>query len=102
VGPQVNPANDAAASGYGVFCANMCAPNQGGTAPVYNPVPWNDPKHIHTNNCYSYACDRLHPPCPNNKPQPGGRDLPPGFGCGDVISAAQSDGLSLDFDVPAP
>jgi RHS repeat-associated protein len=102
VGPQVNPGNDAAASGYGVFCANMCAPNQNGTAPVYNPVPWNDPKHIHTNNCYSYACDRLHPPGPDTKPQPGGHNPPANFGCIDIINAAQSDGLTLDYDVPRP
>jgi uncharacterized protein RhaS with RHS repeats len=29
--------------------------------PVYEPGQWNDPGHIHTNNCYSYAiyCIRL-------------------------------------------
>ena len=102
VGPQVNPGSDAAASGYGVFCANMCAPDQNGTAPVYNPVPWNDPNHIHTNNCYSYACDRLHPPGPDTKPQPGGHNPPANFGCMDIINAARSDGFTLDFDVPAP
>jgi len=96
VGPQVDPGQDAAASGYGVFCANMCAPNQDGTAPVYNPVPWNDPKHIHTNNCYSYACDRLHPPGPDNKPQPGKHPLGPNFKCKDVIKAAEQDGLTMD------
>ena len=96
VGPQVDPSQDAAASGYGVFCANMCAPNQDGTAPVYNPGPWNDPKHIHTNNCYSYACDRLHPPGPDNKPQPGKHPLGPNFKCKDVIKAAEQDGLTMD------
>ena len=102
VGPQVNnPDQDATATGYGVFCGRMCAANQGGSDPTYNPVPWNDPKHIHTNNCYSYACDRLHPPGPDNKPQPGGHNPPVGFDCLYIFYAAQSDGLTPDFDVPA-
>jgi RHS repeat-associated protein len=102
VGPQIdNPDQDAAATGYGIFCARMCASNQGGSAPVYNQSRWND-NHVNTNNCYSYACDRLHPPGPDNRPQPGGHNPPPGWGCLDIINAAQGDGLTLDFDVPAP
>jgi RHS repeat-associated protein len=102
VGNQVDPDQDAAASGYGVFCANMCAPDQNGTPPQFAPMveSWNDPYHIETNNCYSYACDRLHPPTPGHrgKPQPGG-GLPANFTCIGVMNAAQSDGLTLDFDV---
>jgi len=101
VGPQVNPDEDAVATGYSNFCARMCAPNQNGMDPQYAPMveSWNDPYHIFTNNCYSYACDRLHPPGPRGKPQPGG-GLPEGFKCIEVINAAQRDGLTLDFDVP--
>ncbi len=96
VGPQVDPGKDAAASGYSVFCANMCAPNQNGKEPSFNPAPWNDPQHVHTNNCYSYACDVLHPPGPPNRPQPGKNPLPPHFKCIDVINAAKQDGLTMD------
>jgi RHS repeat-associated protein len=65
-------------------------------APIYNPVPWNDPSHTHTNNCYSYACNQLHPPGPWNKPQPGdGAGLPPvNFSnCIQIKVAARADGL---------
>jgi len=93
VGPQVDPDEDAAATGYGVFCANMCVV---GAAPVYNPKPWNDPQHIHTNNCYSYGCDLLYPPGRWNKPQPGSHPLPRNFKCADVINAAEEDGLTID------
>ncbi len=104
VGPQVNPDEDAAATGYTVYCGKMCAPNQNGMAPEYHPMvqAWNDPGHITTNNCYSYACDRLHPPGPPHKPQPGGNELPPGYKCIDIENAAKRDGLLYDYDVPAP
>lgn len=38
---------------------------------------------------------------PNTKPQPGGHNPLANFKCLDIINAAQSDGLTLDFDVPA-
>lgn len=64
-----------------------------GSGPVYNPGPWNDPGHTHTNNCYSYACNNLHPPGPWGKPQPGGNpNFSPGD-CADIKVAARSDGL---------
>jgi hypothetical protein len=107
VGPQVDPDKDAAAgipglpgSSYPDFCARMCAPDHDGKPPVYNPVPWNDTKHVKTNNCYSYACDVLHPPGPDNRPQPGGKTFGPNFKCIDVIKAAEQDGFYLDYDVP--
>ena len=102
VGPQVDPSKDAAGSGYGVFCANMCAPNQNGGSPVYDPARWNDPGHVQTNNCYSYACDALHPPGPPNRPQPNGGHFRGNFKCIDIIKAAEKDGLFLDYDVPTP
>jgi hypothetical protein len=43
-----------------------------------------------------------HPPRPDTKPQPGGHNPPANFGCIDIINAAQSDGLTLDYDVPRP
>jgi RHS repeat-associated protein len=65
-------------------------------APGYDPAPWNDPAHVHTNNCYSYACDRLHPPGPDNKPQPGevaGIPLPSTINCVVLKALAKADGL---------
>lgn len=65
-------------------------------APVYNPGTWNDPGHVGTNNCYSYACNRLHPPGPIHYPQPGedhGYNLPFNFNCIDVKIGARKDGL---------
>jgi RHS repeat-associated protein len=105
VGPQVGldwllgpqPDQDARSWGY-KFCGTMCAP---GPTPDYNPGPWNQPRHLLTNNCYSYACDRLHPPDIAHKPQPGGSNR--NFGsCQDVINAAESDGLSPDPLEPLP
>jgi RHS repeat-associated protein len=100
VGPQIDPDKDAAATGYPVFCARMCAPDHDGKTPVYNPAPWNDSGHIHTNNCYSYACDVLHPPGKPGRPQPGGKNPSPDFTCIDIINAAKHDGFLLDYDVP--
>jgi RHS repeat-associated protein len=98
VGPQVNPDSDAHHTGYGIFCGTLCAPNSGGMPPIYNPVPWNDPTHIHTNNCYSYACDRMHPPGPPGKPQSGdSMGYSPGLGCIDLIIGARMEG-----DIPDP
>ena len=65
-------------------------------APVYNPGTWNDPGHVGTNNCYSYACNVLHPPGPIHYPQPGedhGYNLPFNFNCIDVKVGARKDGL---------
>jgi RHS repeat-associated protein len=65
-------------------------------APVYNPGTWNDPGHVGTNNCYSYACNLLHPPGPVHYPQPGENDgytLPFNFNCIDVKVGARKDGL---------
>jgi RHS repeat-associated protein len=101
VGPQVDsPDQDARSTGYDVLCGTMCAKNlHGKHQPNYNPSIWNDPDHVHTNNCYSYACDRLHPKGPPNRPQPGessGYRLPADFTCLDVINAAKKDGLKED------
>jgi hypothetical protein len=62
-------------------------------APVYNPLPWNDSGTTHTNNCYSYACNVLHPPGPWSKPQPGGDPYFSPQNCLDIKSAARADGL---------
>jgi RHS repeat-associated protein len=64
-----------------------------GTGPVYNPGPWNDPGHTHTNNCYSYACNNLHPPGPWDKPQPGGNPNFYPLNCIQIKIAARADGL---------
>jgi RHS repeat-associated protein len=110
VGPQVlgsTPDQDAAsavAGQYTVFCGAMCAPNQGGL-PIYNRAPWNDPDHIHTNNCFSYACDVLHPRGPTHMPQPGegfGHPMPFPFKCVDAIQAAMLGGLTADPFEPLP
>jgi len=69
--------------------------------PVYNPGIWNDPGHSHTNNCYSYACDSLHPPGTMDpstwgKPQPGDASgfQPQNFtDCLSIKAAARADGL---------
>ena len=64
-----------------------------GPGPVYNPGPWNDPGHTHTNNCYSYACNILHPPGRWDKPQPGGSPNFYPLNCIQIKIAARSDGL---------
>jgi RHS repeat-associated protein len=67
-----------------------------GGPPVYEPGVWNDPGHVHTNNCYSYACDRLHPPGPPYLPQPGdesGHGIGPIINCVTIKIAARADGL---------
>jgi RHS repeat-associated protein len=69
--------------------------------PVYNPGTWNDPGHTHTNNCYSYACNSLHPPGTMDpstwgKPQPGDAAglQPQNFtNCTSIKVAARADGL---------
>jgi len=61
--------------------------------PMFHPTAWSGP-YQHSNNCYSYACDRLHPPGPNwAKPQPGGARPDQLGGCGAVTFFAKSDGL---------
>jgi RHS repeat-associated protein len=119
VGPQVGPDSwlvgpqpdyDARQSGYSVFCGMLCFPDNRGLPPIYNPVPWNDPSHIHTNNCYSYACDRMHPPGPPYKPQPGesmGYSPQMGYSphadCTSVIIGAMIEGAIRDpFDTSLP
>jgi RHS repeat-associated protein len=64
-------------------------------APAYDPGRWNDPDHVNTNNCYSYACDIRYPKGPPSKPQPGdrsGRRFSQ-YSCGDIRAAAKRDGL---------
>ena len=100
LGPQ--PDTDAMSWGYSKYCGTLCAPNNGGL-PTYNPVPWNDPNHIHTNNCYSYACDRMHPPGPPGKPQPGdSMGYSPGLSCIDLIIGARIEGAIPDPLNPVP
>ena len=94
VGPQVNPAMDAFLTGYTVYCGSLCAK---GGPPTYNPLLWNDPNHIYTNNCYSYACNRLYPPGPPGKPQPGqSMGYFPGLNCMDLMNAARMEGATSD------
>ncbi len=74
-------------------------------APVYNPGTWNDAGHVGTNNCYSYACNVLHPPGPVHYPQPGedhGYNLPFNFNCIDVKVGARKDGLKNAEDGECP
>ena len=43
--------------------------------PKYNPPPWNLPLPVHSNNCWSYACNKRYPSPPPGCPPPG---VPPG------------------------
>jgi hypothetical protein len=70
-----------------------------------NPDKWNDPDHVHTNNCYSYACDRLHPSGPPHAPQPGEASGHPytGLNCDAIKVAAKADyGLKDAAGGPCP
>jgi RHS repeat-associated protein len=65
-------------------------------APTYDPGVWSDAGHVVTNNCYSYACNRLHPPGPPHLPQPGedeGYNLPEKPKCLEIKIGARKDGL---------
>jgi len=75
--------------------------------PPYQPDIWNRPGIQENNNCYSYACDRMHGPIPfryppvsspvRGKPQPGqysGEPISgPPYNCADVIKKAKADGM---------
>jgi hypothetical protein len=61
--------------------------------PIFYPPLWNSPGFVNRNNCYSYACDRLHAPGPTpHAPQPGenfGVHLPSGAGCALIMATAR-------------
>ena len=62
--------------------------------PDYDPSGWNDIDHVGTNNCYSYACNILHPKGPPHKPQPGdasGHNLTSDFKCLELKAAARAE-----------
>lgn len=72
--------------------------------PIFYPGggDWNG-SGVNTNNCYSYACDRLHPPGANHAPQPGEDEgLAPGLNCLSLKIAAEADGVldSASGDCP--
>jgi len=74
--------------------------------PIFYPPLWNTPGFVNRNNCYSYACDRLHAPCPGlHAPQPGedsGLRLPQGATCAMIMAAARVDGLKDSPDGTCP
>jgi RHS repeat-associated protein len=63
--------------------------------PIYYPGggSWNGDGQS-TNNCYSYGCDRLHPPGNPHAPQPGeDSGVPHGRTCATIKAAAEADGV---------